>query len=76
MEHQEEEIALSGDDVVIVRNTFEPVHEQSRDVADRLLSLERDPRLFADGGRTAVGTYHERADQIVDAPVRDVGHRA
>ena len=46
VEHQEEQVTLPGDDVVIVRNAVETVDQKARDVADRLLTLQRDAGLF------------------------------
>ena len=36
VEHHEEQVALAGDDVVVVRDVVEAVEEQPGDVADRL----------------------------------------
>ena len=43
MEEEEEEVALAHQHVVVVGHAVEAVHEQPRDVADRLLALELMP---------------------------------
>ena len=47
VEHQEEDVALARDGVVIVRNAVETLDEKAGDVADRLLAVQRDARLSA-----------------------------
>ena len=48
MEHHEHQVALAGDDVVVVRDVVEAVDEQPGEVVDGCLPVERDAGIAAD----------------------------
>jgi len=56
VEHDEEDVALADDHVMIGRHTVETVHEQAGDVPDRRLVLEADTGLPANARGPPVRT--------------------
>jgi hypothetical protein len=69
VEHQEEDVALARDGVVIVRNAVETLDEKAGDVADRLLYQETKRRLAHEDGPT-MQQYAEAKSEVVEAIIR------
>ncbi len=74
MEDEEPVLALTRQRVEVVGHTVESVDEETGDVRDGLLTLERDPDLLADSRVPAIRTDDERSAELASVAVVLVAH--